>query len=69
MLYPSIDVLLDEVGSKFELCVVAAVRARQLQERPERFTVYKSKAPNQIGKALEELYEETIEYTNTRDVK
>lgn len=69
MLYPSIDVLLDEVGSKFELCVVAAVRARQLQERPDRFTVYKSKAPNQIGKALEELYEETIEYTNTRDAK
>lgn len=63
MLEPSIDVLLDEVGSKFELCVVAAARARQLQERPERFTLYKSKAPNQIGKALEELFEETVEYT------
>ncbi|MGL4952457.1 MAG: DNA-directed RNA polymerase subunit omega [Culicoidibacterales bacterium] len=67
MLYPSIDVLLDEVGSKFELCVVAATRARQLQERPERLTLYKSKAPNQIGKALEELFEETVEYTNSNN--
>lgn len=61
MLYPSIDKLLNHVGSKYLLVNVVARRSRQMQET-EHFQLkedeYKSKKT--IGRALEEINKDLI---------
>lgn len=54
MLYPSIDVLLTKIDSKYSLVSVAAKRARRIQEG-ERLTLEKYVSHKQVGKALEEI--------------
>lgn len=59
MLYPSIDKLVDKVGSKYMLVVAAAKRARALREgvRSELRTPQSHK---QVGVALEEIHHSYI---------
>lgn len=61
MLYPSIDKLLNHVGSKYLLVNVVARRSKQMQET-EHFQLkedeYKSKKT--IGRALEEISKDLI---------
>lgn len=63
MLEPSIDILLKKVGSKFELAIIAAKRARQLQLHPESFKLEDSKQKDTyIGEALEELEADLVNF-------
>lgn len=55
MLYPSIDKMLDKVGSKYSLVVAASRRARLLREG-EKSELKQPKSHKQVGVALEEIY-------------
>lgn len=61
MIHPSIDKLLNKVGSKYLLVNVVSERAKQMQET-ERYQMkeneYKSKKA--IGRALEEVAKDLI---------
>lgn len=61
MIHPSIDKLLNKVGSKYLLVNVISERAKQMQET-ERYQMkeneYKSKKA--IGRALEEVAKDLI---------
>lgn len=61
MLYPSIDKLLNHVGSKYLLVNVVARRAKQMQES-EHYQLkedeYRSVKP--LGRALEEVAKDLI---------
>ncbi|WP_134684511.1 DNA-directed RNA polymerase subunit omega [Brevibacillus migulae] len=63
MLYPSIDKLVDRVGSKYTLVTVAAKRARQLREN-STMQVERPRAKKHVGHALEELIGEKLHYEN-----
>ncbi len=61
MLYPSIDIMLTQVDSKYSLVVAAAKRARMLRDGNKSLL----KSPHshkQVGVALEEIYNELITY-------
>lgn len=60
MLYPSIDKLVDKVGSKYLLVVAAAKRARELKEGA-RTELQQPKSHKQVGIALEEILNDTIQ--------
>lgn len=56
MIYPSIDVLLSQVGSKYLLVNIVANRSKELQEKKNyqmKENSYHSK--KNIGRALEEV--------------
>lgn len=55
MLYPSIDLLIDKVDSKYSLVVAASRRARVLREGTKS-ELRDPKAHKQVGVALEEIY-------------
>ena len=61
MIYPSIDKLLNQVGSKYLLVNIVAKRAREMSE-----TEYYQMKDNEyvskknIGRALEEVYKDLI---------
>lgn len=55
MLYPSIDKMLNKVGSKYSLVVAASRRARQLREG-EKSDLKQPRSHKQVGIALEEIY-------------
>ncbi|UUZ85814.1 DNA-directed RNA polymerase subunit omega [Paenibacillus sp. P26] len=61
MLYPSIDKLLDKVDSKYSLVVAAAKRARSLRDGAKT-EVRQRKSHKYVGLALEEIYEDHINY-------
>lgn len=54
MIYPSIDKLLNEVGSKFLLVNIVAKRANEMAEK-EYYQLKEYKSSKNIGKALEEI--------------
>lgn len=61
MIYPSIDVLLQKVGSKYLLVNIVAKRAKDMKKNEYyqmKENEYKSK--KEIGKALEEVNENLI---------
>ncbi len=61
MIYPSIDKLLNQVGSKYLLVNIVSRRARELDEKENiqmKENEYKSK--KNIGRALEEISNELI---------
>lgn len=61
MIYPSIDKLLDQVGSKFLLVNVVSKRAREMQETDHyqmKEKDYLSK--KNIGRALEEISKDLV---------
>ncbi|NGQ93810.1 DNA-directed RNA polymerase subunit omega [Brevibacillus sp. SYP-B805] len=61
MLYPSIDKLVEKVGSKYTLVTVASKRARQLREN-NNLQLEKPRSKKFVGQALEELIEEKLYY-------
>ncbi|GGI97470.1 DNA-directed RNA polymerase subunit omega [Alicyclobacillus cellulosilyticus] len=65
MLEPSIDSLMEKVDSKYTLVVLAAKRARQLQER----TAHQpgSSTTRNVSRALWEIEEGKIKYVRTRE--
>ena len=61
MIYPSIDKLLTQVGSKYLLVNLVSRRAKQMKETEHyqlKETEYQSK--KEIGKALEEVTKDLI---------
>ena len=54
MIYPTIDKLLNNVGSKFLLVNVVSKRAREMDET-EYYQLNEYKSSKNIGKALEEV--------------
>ncbi len=62
MIHPSIDKLLNKIGSKYLLVNVVARRAKQMQETEHyqmKENEYKSK--KSIGRALEEVAKDLIQ--------
>ena len=54
MIYPSIDKLLNRVGSKFLLVNIISKRVKEMQEE-EYYQLNEYKSSKDIGKALEEV--------------
>ena len=54
MIYPSIDKLLNNVGSKFLLVNIVSKRVKEMQET-EYYQLNEYKSSKDIGKALEEV--------------
>jgi len=54
MIYPSIDKLLNGVGSKFLLVNIVSKRAKEMEET-EYYQLNEYKSSKNIGKALEEV--------------
>ena len=52
MIYPSIDKLLQNVGSKFLLVNIVSKRAQEMEEK-DYYQLNKYKSTNYIGKSLE----------------
>jgi DNA-directed RNA polymerase subunit omega len=60
MLYPSIDLLMKKVDSKYKLVTVVEKRARQLQDGSE-LMVNKPVSKKFVGQALEEIAGDKVE--------
>ena len=54
MIYPSIDKLLNNVGSKFLLVNIVSKRVKEMQET-DYYQLNEYKSSKDIGKALEEV--------------
>ena len=54
MIYPSIDKLIKNVGSKFLLVNIVSKRAKEMQET-DYYQLNEYKSAKDIGKALEEV--------------
>ena len=55
---PETDVLVDKIGSKYALCVVASKRARQIfeqEQRPDSFAQFEDKKP--LSVAADEIFD------------
>ncbi|MCM3441153.1 DNA-directed RNA polymerase subunit omega [Metabacillus halosaccharovorans] len=64
MLYPSIDVLMNKLDSKYTLVTVAAKRAREMQELSDQ-QIQKPVSFKYVGKALEEINAGLLNYNRT----
>jgi DNA-directed RNA polymerase subunit omega len=64
MIYPSLDVLVNKVDSKYTLVVLAAKRARELMNGSTPFV--DSKSNKQVTIALEEVARNKISYERTK---
>jgi DNA-directed RNA polymerase subunit omega len=61
MLYPSIDVLLDKLDSKYTLVTVSSRRAREIQENKKKY-IENPRSHKFVGIALEEINAGKINY-------
>jgi len=65
MLYPSIDDMLTKIESKYSLVVAASKRARMLKEG-KKSELTNPKSHKDVGIALEEIYNEIIEFESLK---
>ena len=63
MIYPSIDKLLNVVGSKFLLVNIVSKRVKEMEEK-EYYQLSEYKSKKDIGKALEEVSKGLIHIKN-----
>lgn len=61
MLYPSIDILLDKLDSKYTLVTVSSRRAREIQQNKRTF-IDNPVSHKYVGMALEEINGNKISY-------
>ncbi|MEX1358460.1 MAG: DNA-directed RNA polymerase subunit omega [Gaiellaceae bacterium] len=75
MIYPKIDQLLDHVDSRYALVIVAAKRARQINNYYHQLgegtfevppPLVESRSNNHLTMALEEIAEGKIKYSYTK---
>lgn len=59
MLKPSIDELVEKMGNRYALCIVAAKRARHLVENEDDLTAYDIDKP--LSTAIDEIMDDEIE--------
>ncbi|SIS62237.1 DNA-directed RNA polymerase subunit omega [Salimicrobium salexigens] len=62
MLEPSIDSLQKQISSKYTLVALSARRARELKQGAEPL-VEKTKSPQSVGVALQEIEEGVLSYS------
>ncbi|SFP05845.1 DNA-directed RNA polymerase subunit omega [Salibacterium halotolerans] len=64
MLYPSVDTLMNHIDSKYTLCTISALRARELKEEQQdpEFTGKDYDSSKLVGAALQEIDEGTLGY-------
>lgn len=68
MIYPSIDKLLNLVGSKYELVHIAARRSKQIaKDEFLQMPITEYKSSKNIGKALEEVANGLIDVKRKED--
>lgn len=67
MLYPSIDSMTDMAESKYYLVVMAATRARRLQEGAKRIS--KVETNKNVTVALNEIFDKQITFSHTKETK
>ena len=61
MIYPSIDKLLNQVGSKYLLVNVVARRSKEMEERKHyQMKEFEYDSKKNIGRALEEISKDLI---------
>ncbi len=60
MLYPPLHVLKKNVNSKYLVVTMAAKRARELQDHPERTTLENYESEHAVSRALEEIAAKTV---------
>lgn len=61
MLYPSIDKLLNHVGSKYLLVNIVSKRVKEMEEKGRyQLNIEEYKSSSDIGKALEEVAKDLI---------
>lgn len=61
MIYPSIDKLLSQVGSKYLLVNVVAKRSKEMEERKHyQMKEFEYDSKKNIGRALEEISKDLI---------
>lgn len=65
MIYPSIDQLLEKIDSKYSLVVVAARRARQLNDSEGELVNSNARKP--VAFALEEIMENSLHFRRLRE--
>ncbi len=67
MIYPSIDKMLNKVGSKYLLVNVVSKRAKEMQET-EYYQMKESEyvSSKEIGKALEEISKDLIHVNESK---
>ncbi|MDO4963499.1 MAG: DNA-directed RNA polymerase subunit omega [bacterium] len=63
MIYPSIDKLLNVVGSKFLLVNIVSKRVKEMEEK-DYYQLNEYKSTKNIGKALEEVSKGLIHITD-----
>ncbi|RKN86629.1 DNA-directed RNA polymerase subunit omega [Paenibacillus ginsengarvi] len=63
MLYPSIDLLINKIESKYSLVVAASKRARMLRDG-SKTDLKDPTASKYVGVALEEIYGDYIQVEN-----
>ncbi|MDF2813855.1 MAG: DNA-directed polymerase subunit omega [Paenibacillus sp.] len=68
MLYPSIDLLINKVDSKYSLVVAASKRARVLRDGAKS-ELKDPKAFKQVGVALEEIYGDWVHVEAVKNPK
>lgn len=59
MRYPSVDLLLDKIDSKYKLAYAAAKRAKII-EAEENYVACDTKCAKPVGQALEEILEDKV---------
>ena len=64
MIYPSLDILVTKVDSKYTLVVLAAKRAREIMDGAA--SLVESKSNKQVTIALEEVAQDKISYERTK---
>lgn len=62
--YPSIDLLLEKIDSKYKLAYAAALRAKALKEHDDSVIIAKCSKP--VGIALEEIQADKVEIHFTK---
>jgi DNA-directed RNA polymerase subunit omega len=58
MRYPSIDLLLEKIDSKYKLAYAASLRAKSIEE--EKGSTIKCKCVKPVGQALEEIIADKV---------
>ena len=63
---PPIDELVEKIGSKYSLCIVASKRARQLMEQAQNqgITLENSDKEKPLSEAAQEIYDGKLIATN-----
>jgi DNA-directed RNA polymerase subunit omega len=67
VIYPSIDLLVDKVESKYTLVSLAAKRARQIRENEKDIRIGHPFSSKFVGIALEEIADDKVQFEKPKE--